>query len=166
MGGLGGLPPAARGLSEAVGGLSAQGLETYRWSMPLQTRWADNDVYGHMNNATYLALFDTALSHWQMQSGLMADDARFLVVATTCDYHAEVGFPDALTCGLACDHIGNTSFRLALALFRDGAPAPATTATFTQVAVDPVTHAKRPLTGTERSLLAGIARASGRPQAL
>lgn len=138
----------------------------YRWSTPLQTRWADNDAYGHLNNATYLSLFDTALSHWQMEVGLMSGDARFLIVATTCDYHAELAFPDALTCGLACDHIGNTSFRLTLGLFKGTAEDAATTATFTQVAVDPETHAKRPLTEAERVLLLQIAPASGRPQAL
>ena len=26
------------------------------------TRWADDDVYGHMNNATYYELFDTAVN--------------------------------------------------------------------------------------------------------
>jgi len=26
------------------------------------TRWADDDAYGHMNNATYYELFDTAVN--------------------------------------------------------------------------------------------------------
>lgn len=138
----------------------------YRWSTPLQTRWADNDAYGHLNNATYLSLFDTALSLWQMETGFLGGDARFLVVATTCDYHAEIAFPDALTCGLACEHVGRTSFRLKLGLFKAAETEPATTATFTEVAVDPESHAKRPLTEAERSLLLTIAPASGRPQAL
>lgn len=141
-------------------------LAQYRWSMPLQTRWADNDAYGHLNNATYLSLFDTALTHWQVQAGLLSDDTRFLVVATSCDYHAELAFPDALTCALACDHIGNTSFRLVLGLFRAADTEAATTATFTQVQVAPDSHEKRPLTPDQRSLLLDIAPQSGRPKAL
>ena len=28
----------------------------------MTTRWADDDVYGHMNNATYFELIDTAVN--------------------------------------------------------------------------------------------------------
>ena len=138
----------------------------YRWSMPLQTRWADNDAYGHLNNATYLSLFDTALTHWQEEVGLLHEGARFLVVSTHCDYHAEVAFPDALVCGVACEHIGRTSFRLGLGLFKGAEETPATTASFTQVAVTPEGHEKRPLTEGERALLTEIAPASGRARGL
>lgn len=141
-------------------------LATYRWSTPLQTRWADNDAYGHLNNATYLSLFDTALTHWQTETGLLAEGARFLVVANTCDYHAELAFPDALLCGLACDHVGRTSFRLSLALFKSTSTDAATTSTFTQVAVDPTSHSKRALTEAERAILLSVAPTSGRPQGL
>ncbi|WP_425037645.1 acyl-CoA thioesterase [Primorskyibacter sp. S187A] len=134
--------------------------------MPLQTRWADNDAYGHLNNATYLSLFDTALTHWQTESGLLAAHTRFLVVANNCEYHAELAFPDALTCGLACEHIGRTSFRLILGLFKGAEDQAATTASFTQVAVDPETHEKRALDDRERALLVGIVPASGMPQGL
>ena len=30
---------------------------------PLQTRWNDNDTYGHMNNVVHYALFDLSLIH-------------------------------------------------------------------------------------------------------
>ena len=30
----------------------------------LQTRWADNDVYGHVNNVEYYAFFDTVINRW------------------------------------------------------------------------------------------------------
>ncbi|MGA1089067.1 MAG: acyl-CoA thioesterase, partial [Candidatus Nanopelagicales bacterium] len=28
------------------------------------TRWADNDMYGHVNNAVYYAYFDAAINSW------------------------------------------------------------------------------------------------------
>lgn len=31
------------------------------------TRWSDNDVFGHLNNAVYLELFDTVLNAWMMR---------------------------------------------------------------------------------------------------
>ena len=32
--------------------------------LPLDTRWADNDQYGYLNNAVYYQLFDTAINKY------------------------------------------------------------------------------------------------------
>lgn len=32
----------------------------FKFFLPIQTRWADNDIYGHVNNVTYYSYFDTA----------------------------------------------------------------------------------------------------------
>ncbi|HSO66085.1 MAG TPA: acyl-CoA thioesterase, partial [Ornithinibacter sp.] len=29
---------------------------------PVPTRWSDNDMFGHLNNAVYLELFDSVLN--------------------------------------------------------------------------------------------------------
>ncbi len=34
--------------------------DQYAFIFPIQTRWADNDIYGHVNNVTYYSYFDTA----------------------------------------------------------------------------------------------------------
>ena len=34
----------------------------YPWFLPVQTRWLDNDQYGHVNNAVYHALFDSVIN--------------------------------------------------------------------------------------------------------
>ena len=31
---------------------------------PVLTRWSDNDMFGHLNNAVYYQLFDTAINAW------------------------------------------------------------------------------------------------------
>lgn len=95
--------------------------DAYRAFIPLQTRWADNDSYGHMNNASYLALFDTAVSLWQIENGIAITGPgahRFLVVETGCRYHAELGFPDPVTAGLRVGHLGRSSLRFEIGLFR------------------------------------------------
>ena len=49
----------------------------------LQTRWMDNDQYGHMNNMIHYSLIDTAVTNWQLQHKVFdrsGDDIRFLVV--------------------------------------------------------------------------------------
>ena len=34
---------------------------------PVTTRWSDNDMYGHLNNAVYYELFDSAINGWQVE---------------------------------------------------------------------------------------------------
>ncbi|WP_425100382.1 acyl-CoA thioesterase [Tropicibacter sp. S64] len=92
----------------------------YRAFLPLQTRWADNDELGHMNNAAYLALVDTAVSYWKIGQGITLRGPgayRFVVVETGMRYHAELGFPDPVTAGLRIGHLGRSSLRFEVGLF-------------------------------------------------
>ena len=105
----------------------------------LPTRWMDNDAYGHMNNATYFSLFDTAISLWQMDQGLVIDGPdpmRFLVVESGCRYHAEAGFPDVLHAGLRLGHLGRSSFRTDVGLFRNENDSACAEGFFAQVHVN------------------------------
>jgi len=34
-------------------------IKSYKWFLPIQTRWKDNDQYGHVNNAVYQSYFDS-----------------------------------------------------------------------------------------------------------
>ena len=35
----------------------------------ITTRWADNDLYGHVNNVTYYAWFDTCVNRYLIEQG-------------------------------------------------------------------------------------------------
>ncbi len=110
----------------------------YRAFRILPTRWQDNDEYGHLNNATYYALFDTAVSLWQMDQGIVIrgpEATKLLVVESGCRYHAELGFPDILTAGIRIAHIGTTSFRYEIALFGNESHTAGAEGFFTQVHV-------------------------------
>ena len=41
--------------------------EQFKFFLPIQTRWADNDIYGHVNNVTYYSYFDTAANSLLIQ---------------------------------------------------------------------------------------------------
>lgn len=113
--------------------------DAYRAFQILPTRWMDNDEYGHMNNATYLSLFDTALSLWQIQNGIAIrgpNALRFLVVETGCRYHTEAGFPDVIHAGLRLGHLGRSSMRSEIGLFRNRDTTACTEGFFTQVLTD------------------------------
>ena len=131
----------------------------YRAFRTLPTRWQDNDEYGHLNNATYYALFDTAASLWQIDQGIEIRGpraTRFLVVESGCRYHAELGFPDILTAGLRICHIGGSSFRTEIALFSGDNNTAGAEGFFTQVHVD-ADGAPAPLPDNVRAALEAIA---------
>ncbi len=91
----------------------------------ITTRWRDDDAYGHMNNATYYELFDTAVNaHLYDATGL---DVRSLpvigvVAETSCRYYRELGFPAPVQTGLVVDKVGTSSVIYRIGLFQ-GDPA-------------------------------------------
>ncbi|XP_028622863.1 uncharacterized protein LOC114620862 isoform X2 [Grammomys surdaster] len=54
-------------------------LEAYGYFLPIQTRWQDNDQYGHVNNAVYYSYFDTIINHYLLSIAKMpASSLSFL----------------------------------------------------------------------------------------
>ena len=130
----------------------------YRAFRTLPTRWQDNDEYGHLNNATYYALFDTAVSLWQLDRGIEIrgpNATKFLVVESGCRYHAEMGFPDILTAGLRIAHVGTTSFRYDIALFANDSQTAGAEGFLTQVHTGP-SGKPAPLTEALRATFATL----------
>lgn len=119
----------------------------YMMFSTITTRWFDNDVYGHMNNAMHYQLFDTAVNGHLVNAGVLdfkAGTSVFLVVETGCRYHGEMGFPDVITAGLRVAHLGGSSVRYEIGLFRNDDEAASAEGHFIHVNVDRIT--RRPVT--------------------
>jgi acyl-CoA thioester hydrolase len=113
--------------------------EQYPTVLPIPTRWADNDIYGHVNNVEYFAFFDTVINHWLIHEGgldIHGGEVIGLCAESHCAYHAALAFPDVVEAALRVGHLGRTSVRYEIALFRAGDPAPAATGWFVHVFVD------------------------------
>jgi acyl-CoA thioester hydrolase len=93
------------------------------------TRWADDDVYGHMNNATYYELFDTAVNaHLFEATGVNIRElpAIGVVAETSCRYFREIGFPAPVDIGMVVEKVGTSSVIYRIGLFQgDGDEAAA-----------------------------------------
>ena len=114
-------------------------LDDFPHTWPMPTRWADNDHYGHVNNVTYYAYFDTAVNAYLMAAtgtDIREFEAIGLVVETACRYLAPLSFPDELVVGLAVTRLGNSSITYRIALFRADDQEPAALARFVHVYVD------------------------------
>jgi acyl-CoA thioester hydrolase len=86
----------------------------------LSTRWGDNDVYGHVNNAVYYQYFDSVINAYLIERGgldIHAGDIVGFIVRSECDYLAPVAYPGELEVGLAVDRLGNSSVTYRLGLF-------------------------------------------------
>lgn len=109
---------------------------------PIATRWNDNDEYGHINNATYFEYLDTAVNGWLMQA--CREDVRALplgvVASVSCEFLAEVAFPDLLEIGLATERVGTSSITYRLGVFRVGEADLKATGRFVHVYVDSQTR--------------------------
>lgn len=126
---------------------------------PLQTRWVDNDIYGHMNNVVHYSLFDTAVNGWLVQQGLLVlgqSQTHGLVVETGCKYHAEMAFPDEVTAGLRVAKLGSSSVRFEVGLFRNDEPQASAEGFFVHVYVDRETHRPNPIERNRRAAFTEI----------
>lgn len=132
----------------------------FRHFTTLTTRWADNDSYGHLNNVVYYALFDTAVNQALIEAGLL-DVTRSpvigLVAETGCRYFEPLSFPDVIEAGLRVAHMGRSSVRYEIGLFRQGAEAASAEGHFVHVYVERATGRPVALPEDVRGFLEGVA---------
>jgi acyl-CoA thioester hydrolase len=130
--------------------------------LEIVTRWADNDVYGHVNNATYYSYFDTLVNRMLIERNLLdpvKSNAIGVVVETGCRFFAPLSFPDVIDAGLRIAGIGNSSVQYQIALFRRGDKEPAATGHFVHVYVDRATRRPVPVPAEVRAGLEPLIRA-------
>jgi acyl-CoA thioester hydrolase len=136
---------------------------------PVPTRWADNDMFGHLNNAVYYQLFDTAINGW-IGAGVALDpvttSAQGIVAESGCRYFSELHFPQRLVVGVAVTRLGNSSVTYRLGVFRDAQepgvdaiePQPiAAIGHWVHVYVDKATRRPTPIPDNIRALLSTAA---------
>lgn len=122
---------------------------------PVTTRWTDNDMFGHLNNAVYYALFDTAINGWINTSiGIDPLSAPWLgvVAESGCRYLGELRFPEPLSVGLAVTRLGNSSVTYRLGLWAHAGPV-AAVGHWVHVYVDRVSRRPVPMPEPIRELL-------------
>jgi acyl-CoA thioester hydrolase len=123
------------------------------------TRWADIDVYGHMNNARYFEIIDTVVNnHLEQATGT---DIRLLpaigvVAEVGCRYFAEVGYPAPVDVGVYVERLGNSSIVYKVGLFQGEGEEAAAEGTFVHVYVDN-TDPARPVVPIPEEIRAAVA---------
>ena len=113
--------------------------EDLPYRRPIPTRWADNDIYGHVNNVEFYAFFDTVINAFLIEEGgldIHRGDAIGLCVESHCAFHRALEFPETIDAGLRVEHLGTSSVRYGVVLFGERAEEPAADGWFVHVFVD------------------------------
>lgn len=117
----------------------------------IDTRWKDNDIFGHVNNVVYYSYFDTAVNAFLIEQGvldLQHSTVVGLVVETQCRYHSSMAFPDTAHVGLRVAHLGKSSIRYEVGIFRNDEDIASASGHFVHVYVDRTTNRPVPLPGS------------------
>lgn len=109
----------------------------------IATRWGDNDTYGHVNNVVYYAYFDTSVNRHLIERGVLdleKSEVIGLVIETRCTFFSSLTFPDMVNVGLKVMHLGNSSVRYQIGLFRNEEDVASAVGEFVHVYVDRATN--------------------------
>ncbi len=135
----------------------------YPHFLAIPTRWMDNDVYGHVNNVVYYSYFDTVINDYLIRAGgLDIEESRVVGVCAEsfCRYRAPLAFPEPVEAGLRVGHLGRTSARYEIGLFKEGEDEAAAQGHFVHVFVERAAMTPVPIPETIREALEKIAVAS------
>ncbi|KAI9282277.1 thioesterase superfamily protein [Sporodiniella umbellata] len=119
----------------------------YKYFLPIQTRWNDNDQYGHVNNSVYYHYIDTVTCHFLNRycgvDGVDKSKPIPFVAASSADYYAPASYPSVIYSGLSILKVGNSSVTYRVGLFENEEPLASVVGGYTHVFVNPVS--KRPV---------------------
>lgn len=126
----------------------------------VDVRYLEVDQQGVVFNMWYLAYFDDAMTAWLTGRGLpyhtmLASGHDVQLVHVEIDWRGGVGFGDDVAITVSPARVGTTSFALAFAVHRNGAPEPVVTAEIVYVCVATDGSGKRALPDELRAALAG-----------
>jgi acyl-CoA thioester hydrolase len=122
------------------------------------TRWADMDGFGHLNNARYFELIDTAIDlHLQEAVGGAVDSLGAIGVFAEigCRFFREVVYPEPIHLGVVVEHVGRTSVVYRVGLFQGPADEAAAEGRAVMVYVDN-TDPARPATAIPDQIRAAV----------
>jgi acyl-CoA thioester hydrolase len=133
---------------------------SYRWALDIQTRWMDNDLYGHVNNVVYYSYFDTLVNRYLIDvGGLDIHKSPIIGISpeTYCRFNRSFAYPEVVQAHLRVGKLGTTSVRYEIGLFGVGEREARADGHFVHVFVDRETQRPQPIPPAIRTALAAIA---------
>lgn len=111
----------------------------YRHFHAINTRWQDNDSYGHVDSASYYSYFDSAVHGYLIREGGLDERHGELIacaLSSSCDYFAPISFSATVEIGVRVVRLGGSSVQYELAIFRQDEQEACAAGKLTQVFLD------------------------------
>jgi len=95
---------------------------SYPFNHRTQTRFADQDLLGHINNVAMAGLFEhgRGMFNHTIEVQRRAPGQRWLIVSVAIEYIAEAHFPAHVDVACGILHVGGSSWQIASAAFQGG----------------------------------------------
>lgn len=90
-------------------------IEQFHHRLPLQIRFSDVDVLGHVNNTVYLAFYDTGKAGYMtsvLGRKISWKEVDTVIANINCSFIAPIFFGEQIEVLTRCEGIGDKSFRL------------------------------------------------------
>ena len=110
----------------------------YPHFLKIPTRWNDNDIYGHVNNAVYYYFIDTVVNCYLINNDLLDLKTQKIIglaVETGCKFFSSIEYPDIVHAGLRITKLGNSSVVFDVGMFKNDEPTAAAQGHFVHVYV-------------------------------
>jgi len=125
----------------------------------IHSRWMDNDAYGHINNVVYYSFFDTAVNRYLIERkvlDVLKSEAIGFVIETQCKYFSPIAYPDLIHVGLKVTHLGNSSVKYEVAIFKNDDDIASAAGSFVHVYVNRSTNKPTHIPQDVREILTGL----------
>ncbi|KAI7889316.1 HotDog domain-containing protein [Mucor mucedo] len=132
--------------------------QDYKYFLPIQSRWSDNDCYGHINNSIYYHYFDTIINEYLIRKCGLEPGSQTkpigLVVASHANFYASASYPNLIMAGLAVSKLGKSSVTYRVGIFESENPLACVVGGFTHVFVN--NGDRRPVTQLPEEIITGV----------
>ena len=93
----------------------------YKYLEKVDTRFGDNDIFGHLNNIVYYSIFDSVINRFLINiCNYDPFNSNIIAVSpeTRCKFRKSLKYPEKIEAGLSSFKIGNTSVIYDISLFK------------------------------------------------
>ena len=111
----------------------------YSYFKNITTRWADNDIYGHINNVVYYSYFDTVANQYLIEFAdfnPVSAPVIGVIVHSNCNYIKAIAYPDKIEAGLTVKKLGRSAVTYGIGIFKQGENAACAYGEFVHVFVN------------------------------
>ncbi len=87
-------------------------MSSFRFTVPIQIRYTDFDMLGHLNNATFVTYFEVARLYYFIEIGWKLTDVSNVVAHFDIDFLLPVLPGDEVVCKVKTVSLGSKSFQM------------------------------------------------------